>query len=198
MRIKTLALSVLSAVMALGISTAAFAAGWINDRGDYKYIDSEGKTVSNTWRWIDRRPGDSVGDGISWCYFFDGSGIMQRNTVTPDGFWVNGEGAWVHGGNVQQTNINSEIGAQNPTLQSSWKRDSFGFWYQNPDGSYPVNQWKWIDMRWHDTVADGIAWCYYFDSRGYMIANTKAPDGSTVDGNGAWTVNGVAQYRTVN
>ena len=32
---------------------------------------------------------------------------------------------------------------------------------------------------------------------GYMLANTTPPDGCTVGGNGAWTVNGAIQTRSV-
>lgn len=30
-------------------------------------------------------------------------------------------------------------------LEGQWKWDSKGWWYQNPDGTYPVNTWKQID-----------------------------------------------------
>ena len=38
-----------------------------------------------------------------------------------------------------------------------------------------------------------ISECYYFDGNGYMAANTTTPDGYTVDGSGAWVVDGVVQ-----
>ena len=37
--------------------------------------------------------------------------------------------------------------------------------------------------------------CYYFDSQGYCLINEVTPDGYTVDGTGAWAVNGVVQYQ---
>ncbi len=193
MKIKAWFVSIFSICLVFAMGIPAYAAGWIKDKAGYKHEDRNGALAFDEWRWIDRRPTDTVGDGISWCYYFDKSGYMVRNSGTPGGYWVNDDGAWVDGGNVQQTSINSEI----PTPQSSWKLDSYGYWYQNPDGSYPVNEWKWIDMRWHDTKPDNIAWCYYFDSRGYMIFSTVAPDGSAVNGDGAWTVSGIAQHRRV-
>ena len=63
-----------------------------------------------------------------------------------------------------------------------WQADSQGWWYQNDNGSYPVNSWQWIDRK-----------CYYFNQDGYCLINTTTPDGCTVDASGAWTVNGVAQ-----
>ena len=43
-----------------------------------------------------------------------------------------------------------------------WKRDDIGWWYQNDDGSYQMNNWF--------TDIDGKS--YYFDGRGYMLSNT--------------------------
>ena len=72
-----------------------------------------------------------------------------------------------------------------------WQSDTNGWWWQNDDGSYPVGSWQWLDGN-----NDGTAECYYFDGNGYMLANTITPDGYSVDGNGAWVVNGVIQTQT--
>lgn len=54
-----------------------------------------------------------------------------------------------------------------------WKQDNIGWWYQNDDGSYPVNNWTKIDEKW-----------YQFDGNGYMVTHGNweggfiAPDGS--------------------
>ena len=79
-----------------------------------------------------------------------------------------------------------------PVYAAEWKKDNVGWWWQNDDGSYPVNCWQWLDGN-----KDGIAECYYFGARGYMLANTKTPDGFWVDHEGAWTENGVVQHKTV-
>ena len=72
-----------------------------------------------------------------------------------------------------------------PAMAAEWKQDNTGWWYQEDNGSYPTNSWKWINGR-----------CYYFDSNGYMLASTTTPDGYTVDATGAWTVNGVVQTQS--
>lgn len=56
-----------------------------------------------------------------------------------------------------------------------WQQDTIGWWYQNDDGSYPVNQWQEIDEKQ-----------YYFDTNGYMLSNTTTPDGYQVGADGAW------------
>lgn len=69
-----------------------------------------------------------------------------------------------------------------------WKQDDNGWWYQRNDGSYPQNQWEWIDAD-HDAVYES----YYFDSNGYRLTNTVTPDGYTVNEDGACVENGVVK-----
>ena len=71
-----------------------------------------------------------------------------------------------------------------------WKSDGYGYWWQRTDGSYPVNEWKWIDGN-----GDGVAECYHFDKAGYMDANTWI-GGDYVDRDGAWTTGTVKHTRT--
>ena len=80
-----------------------------------------------------------------------------------------------------------------PAFASGWQENETGWWYgTNADNSiWYSNGWQWIDGN-----GDGIAECYYFDGNGYMAANSVI-DGSAVDGNGAWMVNGVVQTKQV-
>lgn len=55
-----------------------------------------------------------------------------------------------------------------------WKQDTIGWWYENDDGSYPVNTWKEVDGK-H----------YYFNESGYVLSDTITPDGHKVGINGA-------------
>lgn len=73
------------------------------------------------------------------------------------------------------------------SFAGEWKSNNNGWWYQNDDGSYPKNTWQWIDGN-----KDGISESYYFNENGYLLTNTTK-DGCTVNGDGAWTVNGVVQ-----
>ena len=77
------------------------------------------------------------------------------------------------------------------TFAGEWKSDEVGQWYQNDDGSYPVNTWQWIDGN-----GDGVAESYYFDENGYLLTNVTK-DGYTVNVDGAWMVNGVVQTQQV-
>ena len=74
------------------------------------------------------------------------------------------------------------VGSAMTSRAAQWQQNTTGWWYQEDNGTYPTNTWKWIDGK-----------CYYFDGNGYMLSNTTTPDGYTVDSSGAWTVNGVVQ-----
>lgn len=74
--------------------------------------------------------------------------------------------------------------------EAAWKYNSVGWWYENPDGSWPKNAWQWIDGN-----GDGIYECYAFNAQGYMYQNTTTPDGYTVGPSGAWMTNGLPATR---
>lgn len=75
-----------------------------------------------------------------------------------------------------------------------WQHNVTGWWYgtNETNTTWHANCWQWIDGN-----NDGIAECYYFDQKGYMLASTTTPDGFTVNADGAWTVNGVVQTKIV-
>ena len=79
--------------------------------------------------------------------------------------------------------------ASTTAFAGQWKSDANGWWYQNDDGSYPKNTWQWIDGN-----KDGVSESYYFNENGYLLTNTTK-DGCTVNGDGAWTVNGLFRHR---
>lgn len=71
-----------------------------------------------------------------------------------------------------------------------WTYDYKGWWYGTDEiGAKRYNDgWHWLDGN-----KDGVSECYYFGTDGYMLANATTPDGYTVNGDGAWTVDGVVQ-----
>ena len=74
------------------------------------------------------------------------------------------------------------VGSTMTAYAGEWKQEGTTWKYQQDDGTYCNNGWKWIDGK-----------CYYFDGNGYMLSNTTTPDGYQVDASGAWVVNGVVQ-----
>ena len=79
------------------------------------------------------------------------------------------------------------------TAQADWVKGESknAWWFDFGNGDYFKSSWQWIDGN-----HDGIAECYCFDENGWMYENTITPDGYTVNGNGAWTINNVVQTKT--
>lgn len=65
------------------------AAGWWYDNGD-------GTWPAGGWKWIDGNH-----DGVAECYYFAPNGYLVTNGLTPDGHYVNQDGAWTENGFVQ-------------------------------------------------------------------------------------------------
>lgn len=84
------------------------------------------------------------------------------------------------------------LGFSFTALAGQWRQNPIGWWYDNGNGTYPANQWQWIDGN-----GDGIAECYYFDHSGYCMVYAVTPDGYQVNADGAWVVSGQVQTRNV-
>ena len=71
-----------------------------------------------------------------------------------------------------------------------WCQEPTGWWYklteEGKPGEFVANTWYWIKDY------DGVVRCYYFDQNGWLQTD-KTIDGSTLDSNGRWVVNGKVQ-----
>lgn len=74
-------------------TTAVFAGQWEQKGVSWKYHNDNGFYVTG-WNWIDGK-----------AYYFDLNGEMLADAITPDGYVVNADGAWVADGVVQIQNI---------------------------------------------------------------------------------------------
>lgn len=93
---KKLVTTVCAAAMTLSLAMPAFAGQWISDSNGWWWKNNDGSYPANTWAWLDGNQ-----DGVSECYYFDGNGYCLFNTTTPDGYTVNGDGAWVENGSIR-------------------------------------------------------------------------------------------------
>ena len=73
--------------------------------------------------------------------------------------------------------------------------NSSRWWYDLGNGQYYGTPGQTVEWQWLDGNEDGTAECYAFDSEGWMYAGGQTPDGYSVNGDGAWTVNGVVQTK---
>ena len=56
-----------------------------------------------------------------------------------------------------------------PVVKEGWIQDSTGWYFKNPDGTYPLNTWKKIDGNWFRFNKDGYTLenTWYQDEQGY-------------------------------
>ena len=76
--------------------------------------------------------------------------------------------------------------AERADTPGSWKQNSYGWWYQRADGTYPKNEWDKIGGKWYHFDAKGYiqtGWqkisdrWYYFSSSGAMQTGWKQISG---------------------
>ena len=84
-------------------------ADWVKGESKNKWwFDfGNGDYFKSSWQWIDGNQ-----DGIAECYCFDENGWMYENTITPDGYTVNENGAWTVS-NIVQTKSSDLIPKNN-------------------------------------------------------------------------------------
>ena len=80
-------------------------ADWVKGEGKnaWWFDFGNGDYFKSSWQWIDGNQ-----DGIAECYCFDENGWMYENTITPDGYTVNENGAWTVS-NIVQTKTSDLI-----------------------------------------------------------------------------------------
>lgn len=93
----------LSVAMIIAHSMTIYAGDWKKDNIGWWYQNSDGSYTTNSWQWI-----DGNNDGIAESYYFDNNGYLVANTITPDGYQVNENGAWILNGLIQSKSISNE------------------------------------------------------------------------------------------
>lgn len=77
---KTIMIFMLILVLSLGFAMVS-SAEWKETNQGWQYAKEDGSLASNGWEFING----------GW-YFFDGYGYMLKNTLTPDGYWLDESG----------------------------------------------------------------------------------------------------------
>lgn len=165
---KKQGLMAIALALTIGMSFSSYAGQWKSNSIGWWWQNDDGSYPQNGWQWI-----DSNQDGMAESYYFDQSGYLLTNTLTPDGYTVNQDGAWTVGGVVQLKNNSQNSNQFNPEtssidLKSGWNQKNGKWVYVESDGTLAINEWR--------KAATG-EWCY-IDENGYMVENSwKQIDG---------------------
>ena len=103
-------------------------ADWVKGEGKnaWWFDFGNGDYFKSSWQWIDGNQ-----DGIAECYCFDENGWMYENTITPDGYTVNENGAWTVNNIVQtktsdlipKNNTNNSVNTASNNFSETKKHD---------------------------------------------------------------------------
>lgn len=169
---KGLILSLAFVLPTILVQGKAFAAEAGNS-GEWKAVNG---------KWFYEKEGKPVKDWLldkgNWYYLSQDSGEMLLGSQE------------IKGSSYYFQNKNEAVEG---SMARGWHQDSKGAYrfYDNREGSPTEGQelrsWQWID-----------GYCYYFEEegekKGILLQNGMSKDGYTVNEEGQWTVNGVAQF----
>jgi len=99
--------TVCAAALTLTFAVPAFAGQWNASAYGWWYDNGDGTYASPGWHWI-----DGNNDGTAECYYFNEYGYCVPWAATPDGYWLDGNGAWVVNGVVQTQAVQTSSQSQ--------------------------------------------------------------------------------------
>ena len=158
---------------AVEIDTVSGNGKWVRDSHGWWYRRSDGTYPADEWLKL---------NGL--YYHFDSRGYMQTGWLSLNGIWyyLQNSGAMASSVWVGNYYLKSDgrmavsewvdngkyyVGSDGRWVKAKWVRNSHGWWYRNPDGTYPADQWLELN---------GLH--YHFDSDGYMQTGWIQTDGS--------------------
>lgn len=166
-------------------SAGASSAGWaVNTEYMHAWLIENGyELISENTPWdakrgdifIWGRKGASAGAGGHTGMFIDSDNIIHCNYAY-DGISINDhDERWYYAGQpyyyvYRLTNAN----AQPAEKKLGWQKDATGFWYARANGTYPKDEFEYIE--------ENKSW-FYFDDQGYMLAEKWLKH---TDGNWYW------------
>lgn len=170
---------------------AASGAGWVEEDGTWRYVDSDGYYQTNTWK---KKDGD--------MYYLDDEGEIAVNTIIDDEYYVDENGKrvasyWVAIDNEEMDSPDAPehfwhyFGRDGKAIKSKWFKIGESWYYfdgegqmatglQEIDGSTyyfgdendGVRKSGWIQLEETDgdNPDDSTCW-HYFDHSGRMVEN---------------------------
>ena len=183
---KCIVIAAMAGMMTLSVGWNAYAGQWIQTGDVWRYLREDGSLQAGGWQWIDGK-----------CYYFDETGNMLAGADTPDGYQVDGSGAWVVDGVVQTETKDQRRMASMKYASDSSDRDEDEYSNAGPgydssrsagssgtskrdtsQASETESGWEEDDGEWKYSSGDRYVtndwkkidgeW-YYFDEDGIMV-----------------------------
>ncbi len=159
-----------TALLALGASAVAMAAGWSNESGEWQYLDNEGAAVSDVWR----KSGDY------WFYLGADGNMVKDELISYKNnyYYVNQDGAMVTNQWVAIDTDGYDSNSDDGEAEYRWFYfSSDGKAYKNGDSNLTKSDLKTINGK-----------KYAFDQDGAMLYGWVS-DGLSIDSldDDAWT-----------
>ena len=125
----------IAGAFSMALSISAIAGSWGKNENGWWYLNDDGSYPVSEWKWI-----DSNNDGTSECYYFDDEGYLVVDDVTPDGYTVNENGAWVDNGVIQtqKKNTGSDAAANQSQQAEATVLNKDGWYYIKQYGGMAV------------------------------------------------------------
>ena len=180
-RLDLVKLTTSSIALMLTMGITVFAGEWKHDSVGWWFSNGSNSYPASQWMWI-----DGNNDGTAECYYFNQAGYLLVNTTTPDGYMVNGDGAWIVGGLVQTKQTgnsnpssiktsNSNISKSNKSNKNKTKKkDNESNESQDNDDDDNGSSILWLATQ-PANLTEGNTWRYNTDSTksGYITMNVK-------------------------
>ena len=106
---KFLKLIVISAAISLLSNIAVFAGQWTSDNIGHRYQNDDGSYIASNWinhngQWYYLNENGYMAAN-TWIgnYYVGADGVMLTNTITPDGYQVGADGAWIQPAGLPKT-----------------------------------------------------------------------------------------------
>ena len=167
-------------------------------KGDYYFSvrgvrDKKGSSDDYKSEWTDSEEFYVEYEEAKEIRLYGGYGDSKADSETTT---VTGNGPTSSSKNNTAT-YNGPLG-KTESVTGGWMQNANGWWWCNPDRTYPANTWKEINGLWYYFDQNGYclmnSWIqskesglwYYCGETGAMWTSRRTPDGYYVDSTGAW------------
>ncbi len=155
-------------LLAAGLQVTAYAAGWKQEEGIWRYYTSSGEPVTDTWK----KSGDQ------WFYLDENGDMATHRMVEHDDNYY-----YVSSNGVRAANQWRQL--PNPDMDEEDSSEYAWYYFQNSGKAYKAPESGKTTFK-QITGGDGITRKYAFDSQGRMLYGWVDEESARLTGEDAW------------